>query len=471
MKKNPAFTVGFAVVSAVFEAKLGGRPADRNHFPPRRATMTRLAPILSAFPLVFASLAVAQAPPGVPVAPAKKLVVFEAGGMPPGIGIVDGVQGKNLKFRQTLPMPKQETRDVKSTRKVVEEGKEREVTETAPQIYTVIKPSPASTEIPLADVRVFDSDAKPIAADRLPGLFARPRMVLFMNAGSDAVDPSYLKIARDDTPFLVIPPMPMKMIPVAMPSQVLPSRPAPPAAPNTLRVRDAETDRLVAGLVLGLGGRLRVELPNETGKLITAVGDVPPGPFQVREIYLPDKKNLQPDHFASFATLDGLRLLLTHRSPLSAECIARLTSSKSLVEFQPAGSGLTGAGLAPLGTMPTLRRLNLADCPLNDADLDRLLTLKDLSTLNVAGTKIGDAGVRKLSVLPLRALWLAGTGVTDAAVADLRGLTSLKVLDLGGTAVTADGLRRLKAALPGCNITPEPPPPPAAPGAAPKPKA
>lgn len=420
--------------------------------------MTRLAFGLPVIPLVFASAAMAQAPPGVPQAPSKTLVVFEAGGMAPAIGIVDGVQGKNLKFRLSLLMPKQQTRNVTSTRKVVEDGKEREVTETVPQTYTLMKPSPVSNEIPLANVLVFGSDAKPIPADQLPGLFARPRMVLFMYSGSAAVDPSYLKIAKDGTPFLVIPPMkiaPAAMLPGFAPAAPILTAPSAPSMPNTLRVRDAATERRVAGLVIDLGGRMTVELPNRTAKSIASAGDLPPGPFLVREIYLYDKKNLQPDHFASFASLEGLRVLVTHRSPLPGEGIARLAASKSLVDFQPADSGLTGAALAPLGTIPTLRSLNLANCSVNDADLDRLLTLKDLSVLNLAGTRIGDAGVRKLSALPLRSLWLGGTGVTDAAVADLRGLTNLKVLDLGGTAVTADGLRRLKAALPGCEITPK----------------
>jgi hypothetical protein len=48
----------------------------------------------------------------------------------------------------------------------------------------------------------------------------------------------------------------------------------------------------------------------------------------------------------------------------------------------------------------------------------------------------------------LRELWVAGTAVSDAGLEHLRGLKHLKTLDVGGTKVTAEGWKRLRAALP-----------------------
>jgi hypothetical protein len=47
---------------------------------------------------------------------------------------------------------------------------------------------------------------------------------------------------------------------------------------------------------------------------------------------------------------------------------------------------------------------------------------------------------------------LSDTAITDAGVAHLQGLTELKQLDVRTTAVTGDAIKRLKKALPRCNV-------------------
>jgi hypothetical protein len=48
----------------------------------------------------------------------------------------------------------------------------------------------------------------------------------------------------------------------------------------------------------------------------------------------------------------------------------------------------------------------------------------------------------------LKELRLAGTRITDAGLAHLRGLKQLEQLDASGTQVTPEGLKKLRAALP-----------------------
>jgi len=47
---------------------------------------------------------------------------------------------------------------------------------------------------------------------------------------------------------------------------------------------------------------------------------------------------------------------------------------------------------------------------------------------------------------------LCETATTDAGLNHPDGLTQLKVLDLRGTEVTEEGLKRLRQALPNCRI-------------------
>lgn len=67
---------------------------------------------------------------------------------------------------------------------------------------------------------------------------------------------------------------------------------------------------------------------------------------------------------------------------------------------------------------------------------------------------ITDEGVQHLSKLnALESLDLeACKGVTDAAVPALMKLKSLRELDISRTSITADGVARLKAALPNTRI-------------------
>jgi len=55
-------------------------------------------------------------------------------------------------------------------------------------------------------------------------------------------------------------------------------------------------------------------------------------------------------------------------------------------------------------------------------------------------------------VKQLKRLSLATSGMTDAGLDHLAGLTNLEELNVTGTKVTADGIARLQAALPKCKI-------------------
>ena len=107
------------------------------------------------------------------------------------------------------------------------------------------------------------------------------------------------------------------------------------------------------------------------------------------------------------------------------------------------------------GATANLRSLALGSIGLTDAGLKRLEGLSNLESLVLGGNEIGDAGLAHLKGLKnLRSLDLWGTNVSDAGLEHLKGLTKLQWLDLGRTKVTSSGVKKLRQALPDCNIFP-----------------
>ena len=82
----------------------------------------------------------------------------------------------------------------------------------------------------------------------------------------------------------------------------------------------------------------------------------------------------------------------------------------------------------------------------SDALLARIGVLTRLKQLDFRdATGITDAGIAHLAGLTrLRRLYLRGTQITDAGLAQLKELTKLEALDLENTMVSGDGLKQLK---------------------------
>jgi len=88
-----------------------------------------------------------------------------------------------------------------------------------------------------------------------------------------------------------------------------------------------------------------------------------------------------------------------------------------------------------------------------DADLMHLKSLMQLQCLHLGGTRVTDAGLEHVKgSTHLQELFLGGTQVTDAGMENLTRLTQLQTLNLAGTPVTDEGVKKLKEALPDCEI-------------------
>ncbi len=167
----------------------------------------------------------------------------------------------------------------------------------------------------------------------------------------------------------------------------------------------------------------------------------PPGPAWARKLF--------GEHF--FADVEFV-CLAAGDDFTDAEMvhIGELTSLKFL---HLGTDGITDAGVAYLRGLRDLEELHLLSCQVSDAGLEHLRGLSHLRELWLRDTQVSDAGLVQLTALgALESLDLDGTGITDAALESLNGLARIEYLDLSGTQVTPEGVRKLREALPECEI-------------------
>jgi hypothetical protein len=94
------------------------------------------------------------------------------------------------------------------------------------------------------------------------------------------------------------------------------------------------------------------------------------------------------------------------------------------------------------------------DVRLTNNDMKLLASLNDLEAVFIRGPDVTDDGLESFADLrKLQVLEIKYAPVSDQAVRHLAQLTQLKVLQLRDTDVTADGLARLKDALPNCDVS------------------
>jgi len=105
--------------------------------------------------------------------------------------------------------------------------------------------------------------------------------------------------------------------------------------------------------------------------------------------------------------------------------------------------------LSDNGRLESLKRVRNVDLinrtQVTDAGLKHLKGVTSLRALQLANTQVTDAGLKHLKGLTdLYGLDLNRTQVTDAGLKHLKGMTSLRTLQLNQTQVTDAGLKHLK---------------------------
>jgi Leucine-rich repeat (LRR) protein len=136
---------------------------------------------------------------------------------------------------------------------------------------------------------------------------------------------------------------------------------------------------------------------------------------------------------------------------LNLESVASLTG---LQELNLGGAKVTSLGLKTLSSLGQLRSLDLNSTQVSNTGLAILSSLPNLESLSLWRCKgVGDGVLPHLLVAKrLAVLDLAETKLTDKGLVQLQKMTALRLLYLGGTAVTQSGIEQFKRAKPQCRI-------------------
>ena len=103
--------------------------------------------------------------------------------------------------------------------------------------------------------------------------------------------------------------------------------------------------------------------------------------------------------------------------------------------------------------MPNLKQLHLAGTDVTDRALADLSTLTGLEELRLGFTNVGDDGVQHLGGLEhLNSLWLEKTAVTDTGLATLQRLVGLQELNIRVTDVSREAVAKFQVAVPDCDV-------------------
>lgn len=153
---------------------------------------------------------------------------------------------------------------------------------------------------------------------------------------------------------------------------------------------------------------------------------------------------------------------------LNLDSVASLTQ---LQELNLGGAKVTNLGLKKLGSLVQLRSLDLNSTQVSDTGLAILSSLPNLEKLSLWRCKgVGDGALSHLlAAKRLAILDLAETSLTDKGLERIHKTTALRLLYLGGTAVTGSGVEAFEQAHPQCQVilgkrvyyenTKSPPPP------------
>ncbi|MBD3285273.1 hypothetical protein GF359_10910 [candidate division WOR-3 bacterium] len=174
------------------------------------------------------------------------------------------------------------------------------------------------------------------------------------------------------------------------------------------------------------------------------------------------------DGLAGLAELPELRVLNLSYTKVSDEGLQYLSELENLRSINLESTEITNDGLAYLEGLDELRHLNLFRTPagkmealvmrgqpykVGDAGTFSLSRMDKLTELNLHGSDITDDGIDQLvSMTNLRFLDLSATKITDASIQELSKMNNLRYLDIKGTEITTAGLKRLRNALPDCEI-------------------
>lgn len=148
-----------------------------------------------------------------------------------------------------------------------------------------------------------------------------------------------------------------------------------------------------------------------------------------------------------------LEVLVLSQSKVGDATLASVGKIKTLRRLELFDTKITDAGLKYLVDLP-LFRIDLSKTAVTDQGIAEIAKIKGLERLIVSETSISDAGLAAIGTIEtLRELNVYNAGaITDVGLKHLHNLKALKALFLGESKFSPEGLSELRKALPNCEI-------------------
>ena len=221
--------------------------------------------------------------------------------------------------------------------------------------------------------------------------------------------------------------------------------------PNNRNIKATGTDpdRKAAEYVLSIGGTVRVN------GLLEDTKNLPAEPFQLMGVALTQNEKVTDATLAYFKDCKKLTHLDLYLTAVTDAGMAHLKDCRELELISLGKTKETAAGLKNFADCPKLKHLHLFFAPdVDDAALKLFQNRTDMLALNFSGTKVTDAGMAVLKQFPnLTGLYLDSTAITDTSLAPIQNLNKLTMLVVTKTKVSAEGVKKFRAALPECKVT------------------
>jgi hypothetical protein len=154
--------------------------------------------------------------------------------------------------------------------------------------------------------------------------------------------------------------------------------------------------------------------------------------------------------------LHGLQELYAYdtRQPTPGDGLSDLAGLKGLRVLVLGENLCSDKGLATLAGLAGLTRLDIGGARVTDGGLNSIAKLEGLQELTIGKSKVTGAGLAVLLDLPnLHFLDLQDSScVGDDGIEHLRKLDGLRTLGLAGTTLSADGIVRIREALPATKV-------------------
>ena len=232
--------------------------------------------------------------------------------------------------------------------------------------------------------------------------------------------------------------------------------PAAPAQPSTAEAEVvAALKASHAEVILGANGEvesIRFLDPSVSDELFAKVAQL----SGVKSLDMFRVEGITLEGLTPIAKMTSLETLMLSCEGLTDEWLEPVGSLKGLKSLTLSGNReLTGDGVKHLAGLTELVELRLGDTQVGDEGAALIAGLPELEILELKRADVTDAGVAHLKgLLNLRELQLSGrgtnfdeiySGITDASMEVIKGMTQLEILNLGSTKITDAGLAQLGA--------------------------